>query len=191
MKQLSRFALHVRDWKDCTLCYLHEGRNRIVLAKGKLPCDILLLGEAPGESENVLGVPFVGVAGKLLDHIISRAIGEEGRLRFRLAYANLIACIPREDGGKASEPPAESIEACKPRLEDLIEIANPRLVVCVGKHSTEWTEPGFTHSIALPKKVRRVSIDHPSYILRANVIQKGLLIQKASVVIGNAVEELE
>lgn len=62
-------------WKGCTLCSLHEGRANVVLCRGVLPCDVLVVGEAPGHSENVLGEPFVGPAGRVLDHILKESVG--------------------------------------------------------------------------------------------------------------------
>ena len=61
-----------------------------------------MTGEAPGESENVLGKPFCGPAGKLLDRIVESAIEMVGRLMdksFTFGYCNLVCCIPREENG--------------------------------------------------------------------------------------------
>jgi uracil-DNA glycosylase len=63
----------------------------VVLARGRIPAPILLCGEAPGVSEDVLGSPFIGPAGKLLDHILARAIDGQ----FDYCLTNLVGCIPR------------------------------------------------------------------------------------------------
>ena len=64
----SSFQQHREKWRDCQSCLLNKCRNRVVMARGKLPSPILFIGEAPGESENVVGLPFVGPAGRLLDY---------------------------------------------------------------------------------------------------------------------------
>jgi uracil-DNA glycosylase len=72
-KPLTLLDAHKERWKDgcgAEIC----SRSRRVFSRGKIPCHVLLIGEAPGESENVLGVPFIGPAGKLLDRIVKEAI---------------------------------------------------------------------------------------------------------------------
>ena len=94
--KISPFALHLANWKDCTRCPLHETRIQTALYRGQVPCDILLIGEAPGPSENVLGEPFAGPAGHLLDQIV----GQSGLGKFRLCFTNLVGCIPLEAPGQ-------------------------------------------------------------------------------------------
>lgn len=187
----TQFALHVEQWKDCTRCHLHETRQRVVISRGKVPCDVLLTGEAPGESENVLGKPFVGPAGQLLDEVIRRATrGMETHLRF--AFTNLVCCIPRDDdGGKTAEPEDECVIACQPRLSEFVSLAQPKLIVCVGKLAWDWTDPGYKHAVKFHVSIPRIQIRHPASILRANVAQKGLMIQTAVVDLRSALEELQ
>lgn len=71
---MSEWTDHVARWKDCTDCPLCQQRDQIVLARGQVPADVVFIGEAPGASEDALGMPFVGPAGHLLDGIISNAI---------------------------------------------------------------------------------------------------------------------
>lgn len=189
----------VERWKDCTACHLCEGRQRVVLARGSIPCDVLFIGEGPGESEDSLGAPFVGPAGQLLDRIVNRAGLPSKHVdlpnnTWRLltwAFTNLVCCIPRdEDGGKATEPDDEAIDACSVRLVEFVELASPKLIVCVGKLAKDWLDPGWKHSIQLHRKIPLVDILHPAAILRANVAQQGLMIQRCVVQLRNAVEEL-
>lgn len=180
------FQEHLARWANCQDCELAARRKHLVFARGRLPCDLLFVGEAPGESEDVLGLPFVGPAGKLLDAIIRDA----QRLSWPWSWAmtNLTCCIPREeDGAKAGEPPDEAIMACKPRLEELGRLAAPRLTVCVGKLSADWVAGGLLRwvKIAGPK----LEIHHPAYILRSNYVQRGLMIQRCTVQIAQAVRE--
>src|SRR4051812_31148617 len=100
--------------------------NRICLARGKVPCDVLFVGEAPSVGADVVGQPFVGKTGLVLDDIIKRSMPDD----VRWAFTNLVGCIPRnsEGGGKAvKEPPAEAILACQPRLQDFVELCKPKL----------------------------------------------------------------
>lgn len=182
------YQLHSVEWKDCERCCLCSSRKQVVLGRGVVPCDILFIGEAPGESEDVIGEPFVGPAGKLLDQIIRQALRRWPNLTY--AMTNLVGCIPRDaNGDKVGEPEMESIEACAPRLQDFTEIAHPRLIVCVGALARDWIKPGFAKSTILPSKAPSIDIIHPAAILRANVAQKGLLIQRAVVTLTNAVED--
>lgn len=184
---MTRYQLHVQNWKDCHRCVLDEGRGRVVLARGSVPCDVLFVGEAPGESEDVIGRPFVGPAGRLLDQIIERALPAGTRF----AMTNLVGCIPRdEDGGKVSEPDDDCVKACAPRLVDLVDMCKPRIVVRVGKVATYWLDPTLKNSVKLGREVQFVDIVHPAAILRANVAQQGLMVQRCVVTLQTAIEEL-
>lgn len=210
------FQLHVQKWANgCGSSQCSHPRTRRVYARGKLPCDVLFIGEAPGESENVVGLPFVGPAGKLLDQIVKRGLGEyrlcyacrkvmgwDGtRFRcekdptfdpdtVRVAFGNMVCCIPREsDGNKSTEPDLDQIEACAPRLVELVRIANPRLIVAVGKVAGDNLTPGYKHSVKLHRSIPLVSIVHPAWILRQPIASHGLSIQKCVIEIRDAVEE--
>lgn len=179
---LSLYQQHVKDWTGCTKCYLHLVRNKMVFAKGKLPCDVLFIGEAPGESENVVGIPFVGPAGKLLDKIIHNAGGDN----FSKAFTNLVACIPLDgSNNKLSEPAMEDVRACSPRLNELYDMATPKLVVCVGTLAKEYLDKLIPH-----RQAKSCSIVHPAAIIRAMVAQQGYMIQKAVISLREALEEL-
>ena len=171
---------HVKQWKDCKKCPLAGQRHLIVLARGRIPCDILFIGEAPGDSENLTGQPFVGPAGKLLDHIIEVAIGHDG---FRMGFTNLVACYPKEakDAGD-NEPTPKEIEACRPRLEQFIKLCSPRLIVAVGSLSEVWMP-----QVECPI----VGITHPAAVLRMPIAQKDFAFQKCIVLIRTAVEEMK
>lgn len=185
---MSLYSEHVARWKDCRGCSLCERRNRVVLARGKLPCDVLFIGEAPGESEDTLGQPFIGPAGKLLDWLIEQAGGAD----HRIAFTNLIACIPRDETGKkVIDPPKEAIDACRDRLIEILSIACPSVVVYVGKASQkygpeavkqaeDWESPIYR------KEPYRADIIHPAAILRVDISQRGLTIQQTILKLENA-----
>jgi DNA polymerase len=182
----TRFALHVSKWKDCKECELHEGRSRVVLARGEVPCDIAFVGEAPGESEDTIGAPFVGPAGGLLDEIIRNSVPSS----LSCAFSNLVCCIPRGyDGRKVKPPEVTCIKACSPRLQEFLEIANPRLIVCVGALAKSWLDPEGRGS-RLRYTAPMVDILHPSFILsRMNFSQRGIACQRSEVIIAQAIRE--
>ena len=198
----THYSLFVERWKSCTACDLHKDRQQVVLARGRIPCDVLFIGEAPGQSEDCLGQPFVGPAGQLLDQIVERAVplvwrkdrdGNDTECEgpaITWAFTNLVCCIPLDDDGvKVSEPPDEAVQACSVRLVEFVEIANPKLIVCVGKLAKDFLDPGYKHSIKLHRKIPLTEILHPAAILRMNVAQQGLAVQRCVVVLRNSVED--
>ncbi len=184
---MTLWDLHVREWSGCNRCELAKGRQRVVLARGSIPCQVFFCGEAPGQSEDVLGLPFQGPAGHLMNWIIRRAVPPE----VTYCLGNLCGCIPRsDDGTKAAEPPHESILACSPRLQELVAMCQPRLIVRVGKLVADYLEQGFRYSVPLPKPTPpMVDVMHPAAIIRMTFAARGLARQRCVVVIRNAVEE--
>jgi len=171
-----RWALHVAQWKDCVACPLGEQRHRICLARGDIPCDVLFIGEAPGAGEDATGKPFVGPAGALLETIRERALPSD----CRVAFTNLVACFPREAKTRGdNEPERGEILECKPRLIEFVNIAQPKLLVCVGSLTH--------HHIGHKDTIACVDIVHPAYILaRMPKVQQGFAAQKCVVQIRNA-----
>jgi DNA polymerase len=123
----------------------------------------LFIGEAPGPSEDLIGQPFVGPAGKLLDRLIE--IGLDGQVDY--CMTNLVCCIPIEEGSKKfDEPPKESIFACKQRLTEFIQLVKPKAIVCVGKLAKKYA-PSIS-------SVDYYEIIHPAAILRMDASQQPL-----------------
>ena len=197
MPQLvSPYRLHVLKWQNGCGNGICDSAVKKCFVRGTVPCDVLFVGEAPGESENVLGEPFVGPAGKLIDRIILEAFTWTS---FSHALTNLVCCIPRdEDGNKATEPVSDEIENCRPRLNELMKLCKPRMLVCVGQLSKEFVlglrpRQSLINQIDwLPrgKTLQLVDIVHPAAILRANYAQQGFMIRKAIVTLSNALEDL-
>jgi DNA polymerase len=173
-KRFSMYEQHVAKWKNCQQCSLSEYRTQVVLARGKVPAEILFIGEAPGASEDIIGQPFIGPAGRLLDHIIDRAVDAQ----YDYALTNLVGCIPKDSDNDKGEPPKEAILACRDRLLEFIEICQPKLIVSVGLLSKKFT-PGEIRPI--------ISITHPAAILRMDVSQQTLAIKRCVVTIEDAI----
>lgn len=172
---------HKARWCDCTACDLHQGRSRVVLARGSLPCDMLFIGQAPGTSENLTGDAFDGPAGHEMDHLVDQAFLRVG-YRLPVAYTNLVACMPRDENWEETVPPAWGIKACRGRLKEFVAIAQPKLVVLVGGIAAKAISS--QKDLALAKdgrmdwlKGRQLifeQIVHPSNILRSTTIEKGM-----------------
>ena len=139
------------EWDNCENCQLCKLRSKVVLYRGTVPCEVLFVGEAPGESENVLGLPFVGPAGDLLEFIIQSVFDE---LEFSWAITNLVACVPYETDYSLRQPYPFEIESCASRLQKFESITLPLKIVALGN---------------LAKKYLRrfdISMVHPAGILR-------------------------
>lgn len=174
--QVTTYRQHCDKWKDGCGATICEYASKVVLARGTIPCHVLFVGEAPGPSEDLIGAPFVGPAGQLLDRMIGTALN--GRTDLKLAFTNLVGCIPKDDGGvKWHEPDEDSTIKCQDRLKEFIKLANPRVVVFVGKLTKEWINSGYKFQIKLDKDISTVEIAHPASILRAKVTNQGLMIQ--------------
>lgn len=186
---------HVAQWKDCTRCPLSQQRSNIVLARagiaggattgGRLPCDVLFVGEAPGASEDATGLPFWGPAGDLLQQIIERALPAGTRY----ALTNLVACFPAKAKARSdNEPERSEILACRPRLREFIGIARPKLIVCVGTLASDYVGHDAYGRVGSAKVI---DIVHPAFILaRLPLAQKRMAVDKAIVVIRSAFEDL-
>lgn len=176
---------HRKKWKGCQKCQLCEKRRNVVLLKGKIPCDVLFIGEAPGKSEDVLGRPFVGPAGKLMDYIVEKALGEE----WSRAFTNIIACIPLDEDGKkvsiGKDIPKESVSQCSTRVDEIVKICKPSVIVWVGSFAAKHGPRVEFEDIA------QVEITHPAAIIRANPANRSLPIQRCIVTISDAINEGE
>lgn len=188
---MTPYQKHVAKWKDCHRCPLCKTRSTVVLARGKIPAQVLFIGEAPGASEDFLGKPFCGPAGKLLDSIIEKAIPSH----ISYCLTNLVACLPLgEDGNKTQEPPEQSIFRCAPRLKEIVRLVKPELIVRVGNLAKKHVagQAQFDPIDWLPENSYIFFCDlyHPAAILRMDVSQKGLAIQRTIVTLHDAIEEL-
>jgi uracil-DNA glycosylase family 4 len=162
---------------DCQKCQLHELRRKVVLGRGTIPCEVLFVGEAPGESEDVLGKPFIGQAGKALDDTITKAVEDAG-YRPTMAFTNLIGCIPRdtETRKKVNDPAPECIEACQMRLQSFTKLCKPQAIVMVGSLSQKWSPKMIDWDFQFS-----IDIIHPAAILRMAYMQAVFYEQKTCV----------
>jgi DNA polymerase len=182
-----RFNLHVKKWKDGCGSKVCDRAQHICYARGKIPADLLFIGEWPGGSEDKIGQPFVGPAGHILQEWIDLVVPE----RVRYCMTNLMGCMPREGDTmqKSHKADKKDILACQPRLMDMIQLCNPKLIICVGTIPRDYLNPKAKHGLKLPKRIKIVDIIHPAAILRANTAAQTLLGDRAILQISNAVED--
>ena len=115
----------------CRACDLWERGTQTVFGLGSAGAEIMLVGEQPGDREDIEGAPFVGPAGRLLDE----ALSEAGIDRKRAYVTNVVKhfkWLPRGKRRIHQTPNSEEIGACRPWLEAEIAQVEPRIVVCLG-----------------------------------------------------------
>jgi DNA polymerase len=150
---------------DCSRCKLHTlGRRQIVFGVGNPNADLMFVGEAPGADEDVQGIPFVGRAGQLLTKIIE-AIELQ---RDDVYIANIIKCRPPEN----RNPEPDEIEQCEPFLFRQIAVVKPKVIVTLGKFSTQTLLRTLDPISRLRGRVfeyrgaKLIPTFHPAFLLR-------------------------
>ena len=117
--------------RDCHACDLWKRGTQTVFGEGGGRAQLMLVGEQPGDAEDLAGHPFVGPAGKLLD----RALEAAGIDRATVYVTNVVKHFKWEPRGKRrihKKPNAAEISACRPWLDTEIELVKPRALVCLG-----------------------------------------------------------
>ena len=117
--------------KTCTACHLFKHATQTVFGERPKGAPLMLLGEQPGDQEDLAGKPFVGPAGKILD----RALEEAGIDRTQVYVTNTVKHFKWEPRGKRrihKKPNSREIAACRPWLEAELRVVEPDLLVCMG-----------------------------------------------------------
>ena len=127
MRTIEEAALEA---STCTRCRLSQGRTQVVDGVGDPNADLMFIGEGPGFHEDKQGEPFVGPAGQLLNQVL----GEIGLRREQVYINNVVMCRP--PGNR--DPLPDEIEACKPWLDERIELIDPSVVVTLGNWATRF-----------------------------------------------------
>lgn len=151
---------------NCQKCGLCQTRHNIVFGEGPVEnCKVMIVGEAPGEDEDLSGRPFVGKAGQLLTNILEKGGGIS---RSSLYVANTIKCRPPDN----RNPNRNELIACSDYLEAQILLLKPKIIVTLGNVSTKWllkTEQGITTMRGqwyTWRGIKLFPMFHPSYLLR-------------------------
>jgi uracil-DNA glycosylase len=158
-----------REVSRCERCPLHRTRTKAVFGAGNADADLMFVGEAPGQQEDLLGLPFVGRAGKLLDQLLE----EVGLVRGDVFIANVLKSRP--PGNRDPQP--DEIDACRPYLHRQIELIEPKVICTLGNFSTKLltrSQRGITGVHGRPqvhelggRTVRVFPLYHPAAALRS------------------------
>jgi probable DNA metabolism protein len=156
----------------CTRCHLYKHATQTVFGEGPVDAAMMLVGEQPGDQEDVAGRPFVGPAGQVLD----RALGEAGIDRTQTYVTNAVKHFKFEQRGKRrihAKPDGSEVEACRWWFDQETMLIKPQLTVALGATAaralfgrtvTIGRERGRVHD--LPEGGRGWVTVHPSYLLR-------------------------
>jgi len=173
----SRGNIAALDWPElrsavsqCRACALCESRRQTVFGVGHERARLMIIGEAPGEQEDLQGEPFVGQAGKLLDNML-RAIGlarEASAAEQSVFICNTLKCRPPRN---RNPDPAETAR-CAPFLERQIELVQPKLLLAMGRFAAQallGTDEAIGKLRGRVHQWRGVPVIvtyHPAYLLR-------------------------
>ena len=161
--------------KECRGCDLYKVGTQTVFGEGKVPSELMFVGEVPGDEEDIKGSPFVGPAGRLFNN----ALEEAGIDRSKTYVTNVVKHFkwhpaPRGKRRIHDKPNAAEIRACTPWLGAEIKLVHPRILVCLGataaqallgkefrvtKQRGQWVKSEHAE--------RTIATLHPSAILRA------------------------
>ena len=145
-----------RECKDCRKCGLCGGRTNLVFGVGKKDADIMLIGEGPGEQEDLQGEPFVGRSGKLLDKFLESIDLSRDK---NVYIANMVKCRPPQN----RDPKPEEQDMCIGWLREQFKIIRPKIIICVGRISAQrLISPNF-----------RVTKEHGEFIEKSGTLMMG------------------
>lgn len=155
---------------NCTQCPLSASRRHIVVDRGNPAAKVLMIGEAPGENEDIQAKAFVGRAGQLLDELM-KGIGFDTNRDSLIV--NVVKCRPPENRA----PKHEEVDACNPFLKKQISLVTPKVILLLGavalKHviedkkefSMEREAGNFFDHPSFPG-IKFMVLYHPAFILR-------------------------
>ena len=150
---------------ECTRCGLCQTRRNVVFGVGVEDADIMLVGEGPGEQEDLTGIPFVGPAGKLLDDMLSIIDLDRNTNCY---IANIVKCRPPRN----RDPLETEQDACIGYLYNQMTLVKPKIVVCLGRIAAmRLIQPDYRitrqHGTWVEKNgIWLTAIYHPSALLR-------------------------
>ena len=148
----------------CQRCALGATRTHSVFGTGNPCADLMFVGEAPGEQEDLSGIPFVGRAGQLLDKFLYAV----DIPRAEVYIANILKCRPPSN----RDPLPEEEDACIGHLREQVRLIRPRIIVCLGRIAAmKIISPTFKISADHGKwfdraGVRMMALYHPAALLR-------------------------
>ncbi len=135
---------------SCEGCELSKTRTNVVFGVGSEQAEIMFVGEGPGEKEDLLGEPFVGRAGALLDVMLK----EVGLSRQQVYIANMVKCRPPQN----RDPKPEETNRCIEYLRNQFHLIRPKVIVCLGRIA----------AYEIISKDFKVTKEHGQWIFRKN-----------------------
>ena len=169
----AKLAKVAAEAKSCTRCPLYKNATQTVFGEGPVGARLMLVGEQPGDQEDLAGKPFVGPAGKMLD----KALAEAGVDRTEVYVTNVVKHFKNEPRGKRrlhKKPNRSEVEVCKVWLDQEIALVRPQLVLAMGvTAASALAGKAVTLSKLRGKEIvfadgqRGMVTIHPSSILRA------------------------
>jgi uracil-DNA glycosylase family protein len=185
-------AARADDAARCTRCALYLRATQTVFGEGSVDASMLLVGEQPGDREDLAGRPFVGPAGGIL----ASALEDAGIAASDVYITNAVKHFKWEARGKRrihKRPTVEEIRACHAWLEEEISLVRPRVVVCLGTTAARAVlgRPTTISStrgriIDGPDGVPAVVTIHPSAVLRARGVDRAALRRRLVDDLGRA-----
>lgn len=115
---------------NCSECELCRTRTNVVFGKGNKDAKVMLVGEGPGADEDMLGEPFVGRAGKLLDMLLCAMEIDHNDIYI----ANIVKCRPPQNRA----PTIHEARTCLVYLRNQVYLQNPAIIVCMGSTATKY-----------------------------------------------------
>ena len=165
--------------ESCTNCPLHATRTNCVFGTGNPDADLMFVGEAPGEQEDLTGTPFVGRAGQLFDGFLYAV-----DIRREDVYiANILKCRPPNNRDPL---PAEE-DACIKYLREQVRLVQPKIIVCLGRISAmRLIKPDYKITKEHGQWVERGSflmtaVYHPAALLRDPRLKENMLRDMKSI----------
>jgi uracil-DNA glycosylase len=159
--------------QTCRACELWAGATQAVFGEGTTPADAMLVGEQPGDREDLEGTPFVGPAGKLLD----RGLADAGIDPGRVYVTNVVKHFRYRARGKRrihQKPDAVHVAACRPWLDAELALVRPRVLVCLGATAAQAlvgrdvrVTRDHGRPLESPLAEHVIATVHPSSLLRA------------------------
>ena len=139
--------------KGCNNCGLRAGCANVVIYRGSRKAPLMIIGEAPGENEDIQGLPFVGRSGQLLQNLL----GSYGFTSNDYHICNIAKCRPPQN----RRPTPEEIHACKPLLAEQFMLVRPKVILLCGSTAYE----GFFGTKPVMHDVRGVFIEKNGYYI--------------------------
>ena len=165
MKSYSSLKKLNSDCVNCTSCGLSITRKKVVVGKGNETARIVIIGEGPGEQEDITGLPFVGRAGKMLDTALSSVDIDPLKDCY---ITNIVKCRPPNN----RKPTSSEVETCIPWLYEQVNLLSPKIIILAGSTAVQ-SFLGIKEPISKIRgqwieknNIKYMPIFHPSYLLR-------------------------